>query len=67
MSDEYKMIDEVRRLCRVYRRQNNSITRKKLIAISRGRNNGSINLVGESGADRDEAITALAMTIGGPW
>ena len=69
MTEEYQIIDtdQLRRLCRKYSEQHDSNTRKKLIKISRGRSTGRVTLVGESGADKDDAITALTMTIGGPW
>lgn len=67
MTENLCSTDKIRALCRKYKETSSPNTREKLIGISRGRDNGSVNIVGENGADRDDAITSLAMTIGGPW
>ena len=59
--------DYIRKLCRDYRGWDDISNRKKLIEIARGRNDGTIDIIGENGADRDEAISALVNAIGGPW
>ena len=72
MTDGYHFVeaDKVRSLCRSYQESMGSTKEKaraELIQIAMGRHDGSINIAGEDGADRDDAIRELAMTVGGPW
>jgi hypothetical protein len=59
--------DKIRELCRKYKGWDDREMREELIRISRGRREGNIEIVGEDGADRDDAISKLTRAIGGPW
>ena len=67
--DEIRFYDaaKVIELCNSFEGWENEKMRKELIKIAQGRADGTVDIVGENGAHRDDAISALTMAIGGPY